>query len=619
MNNKTVLITIWLAIFTLLFPVFSTIAEELDSTNFKIVDVTTQGGGTAESPNFSTLLSMNEAITDPSLYSANYKLYGDPANAFRPTVPTVSCFETNTDSYSNCTTGPQELTDVGMVALCGSGGCYDRARFEIGTDPVPYMYSGNETNLVAYWSLDESTGTGAYLLDQSGNNNHATPTGTSFAEGIANGARSFPGNTIVDYVSKSSFTQFPTTSITTSFWVKTSDTNGDGMISYASSAHNNDWLIFNSSNISIYRGTNVTTGVSVNDNNWHHIVVTWQSSSGEAKLYKDGTLAYSGTLATGTSITADGTLMLAQEQDSVGGGLAASQSFGGTIDEVLIFNTVLNETEVNNLYMANESYRNPADTLYAVEISTDNFVSNIRYIDGSTNEPKDNLTLNDFRTKSTWETDTFNILGLSGGTQYYIRIMALHGDFTQTEQGPSESATTSGATSSFDIDIADNAGYTTETDPPFNISFTGSNALLAGAGTVVADNLIWMDAATNGSGGFAVVQKGANGGLYSSTLSSQIDSVTGDLDTLSEGFGIQNYYIDYDTSSGLGQIAAMSNYNGSISNVGIVATDWNKVYDGNGPIVNGRMALYLMARADSSKQAATDYQESITFVFVPRY
>jgi hypothetical protein len=398
MSNKTVLITIWACIFTILFPVFSTLAEELDSTNFKIVDITTQGGGIAESTNYSTLLSLSDNISDPSLYSTNYKMTGDPASAFRPAVPTVSCFETTTDGYSNCTTGPSELSTGGMVALCGGNGCYDKARFEIGTQS------------------------------------------------------------------------------------------------------------------------------------------------------------------------------------------------------------------------------NPSDTLYAIQISEDNFSSDIRYIDGSTYEPEtySSHNINDFRTKTQWETDTFNILGLQEGTQYYLRLMALHGDFTQTEESPIETATTAGTSSSFDIDIAGTGGISAETDPPFSITFTGDNSLLAGAGTVTADNLIWMDAETNGSGGFAIVQKGDNGGLYSTTRSVQIDSVTGDLDSLDEGFGLQSYYLDYNTSSA-GDISAMTNYGGSIANVGIVDTDWNKVYDADGPIIEGRMALKVLARAASDKLGATDYDETITFVFVPRY
>jgi hypothetical protein len=63
----------------------------------------------------------------------------------------------------------------------------------------------------------------------------------------------------------------------------------------------------------------------------------------------------------------------------------------------------------------------------------------------------------------------------------------------------------------------------------------------------------------------------------------------------------------------------MTNYSGSIANVGIVDTDWNKVYDADGPIIEGRMALKVLARAAADKLGATDYDETITFVFVPRY
>ncbi|MCD4756282.1 hypothetical protein K8R20_01550 [bacterium] len=400
MNNKTVLTITWICIFTILFPVFSTLAEELDSTNYKLVGVTTQGGDSVESTNYSSLLTLNETLTDPTTYSTNYKSLSDPVYAFRPAVPEVSCFETTTSGTSNCTTGPVELPAGGMVVLCGGNGCYNRARFEI-------------------------------------------------------------------------------------------DTND-----------------------------------------------------------------------------------------------------------------------------------NPTDTLYAIQISTDNFVSDTNYIDAATYEmePYSAHNINDFRTQTQWETDTFNILGLASSTQYYIRIIALHGDLTQTEEGPSDTATTTEAASSFDIDIAIESGTSTETSPPYTISFTGSTSLLAGAGTVTADDLVWFDAETNGVGGFAVVQQGANGGLYSATHSVQIDSITGNLDTTSEGFGLQSYYIaNSNASSELGDVTAMTNYAGSISNVGIVDTDWNKVYDGDGAIVDGRMALYLKARAAADKQGATDYNETITFIFVPRY
>jgi hypothetical protein len=611
MSKKTVLITIWVCIFTILFPVFYTFAEELDSTNFKIVDITTQGGGTAESTNYSTLLSVSDIVADPRLYSTNYKMTGDPASTFRPAVPTVSCFETTTDGYSNCTTGPSELSTGGMVALCGGTGCYDRARFEIGD--APYQYDTSQSGLVSYWPMDETSGT--TVEDVKGNNN-GTATGTTIVDGKYRKARSFNGSS--DYVEVPDDASLDITdTITITAWVKWNTFKDYGTIldkgtGGSASTFNYGLWSYSSSN-SYLRGwigngtssQSIPLQSSLNTNQWYHVVFKFDGSY--LYLYINGSennkIAQTLTPATNTE-----PVRISK----------SSYVLDGLIDEVLIFNTALTQTQINTLYNTSRPVSNPSDTLYAIQISTDNFVSDIRYIDGSTNEPKNSVTLNDFRTKSQWESETFNILGLQEGTQYYLRIIALHGDFTQTEEGPEETATTATTSSSFDIDIAGTGGTTTETDPPFTITFTGENSLLAGAGTVTADNLIWMDAETNGSGGFAIVQKGENAGLYSTTHSVQIDSVNGDLDSLGEGFGLQSYYVDYNTTS-IGDISVMTNYNGNIANVGIVDTDWNKVYDANGPIIDGRMALYIKARAGTDKEGATDYNETITFIFVPRY
>jgi hypothetical protein len=605
MNNKTVLITIWVCIFAILFPVFSTVAEELDSTNFKIVDVTTQGGGTAQSTNYSTLLTSGDTITDPRLYSTNYKMTADPASAFRPAVPTVSCFETTTDGYSNCTTGPTELSTGGMVALCGSGGCYNKARFEIGD--APYQYDTSQSNLIGYWPMDETSGSS---IENVIGSNNATATGTSIIDGKYRKARSFNGSS--DWVQMDGDIGL-SGAMTLSFWFYTPTKNSNRYF-FDNRDPGTWWFIKNYTggtcgtipgNI-CFEGRVMAQDSDWNINEWTHLVVTDDTTT--AKMYINGQLVDTGT---GESTSISTNLRIGTRYSNSG-------YFDGVIDEVLLYNTALNATQVEEIYDSSRHSTNPTDTLYAIQISEDNFASDIRYIDGSTYEPKSTVTLNDFRTKSQWETDTFNILGLQEGTQYYIRIIALHGDFTQTEEGPEETATTAGTSSFFDIDIAGTGGTSTETDPPFSITFTGGNSLLAGAGTVTADNLIWMDAETNGSGGFAIVQRGVNGGLYSTTHSAQIDSVTGNLDSLDEGFGLQSYYIDYSTSSA-GDITAMTNYNGSIANVGIVGTDWNKIYDADGPIVTGRMALYVLARAGTDKVGATDYDESITFVFVPRY
>lgn len=264
---------------------------------------------------------------------------------------------------------------------------------------------------------------------------------------------------------------------------------------------------------------------------------------------------------------------------------------------------------------------NPTDTLYAVMISTDNFASDIKYVDGNNFWPETITTFNlsDFLTKSDWETPDFNIEGLQTNTTYYIRAFALHGDFTQTEPGPIVNATTSAGSVFFDIDIANQNGITDETAPPHNIYFTGAYELIGGSAPITAEKRIWMDAGTNSQGGFALLTRGVNGGLKSNTTGQTITSATANLNITSDGFGIQSEYINQDSYTYLGTISAMSNYSGTGNSVGIIGTTTTKVYEASTPIFNGRMALKVIAKPGTDKTPASDYQETIYFLLIPRF
>jgi hypothetical protein len=264
---------------------------------------------------------------------------------------------------------------------------------------------------------------------------------------------------------------------------------------------------------------------------------------------------------------------------------------------------------------------NPADALYSVQISQDNFTSDIRYIDGNTFSPESISThnLSDFLTKIDWENPDFNIQGLQSGTTYYIRIVALHGDFTESQPGPIASATTSSGSVFFDIDIEDENGITAETASPYSIFFTGAYELISGSTPTTAKDRIWLDAATNSQGGFAIVIKGENGGLKSNTTGQTIVSATANLNTAPEGFGLQSEYINQDTFPYLGSVSATPDYTGTGNSVGIVGTTPSKVYESSMPIYNGRMALKVIAKPGTDKAGATDYQETIYFVLIPRF
>lgn len=396
------ILTITISIGTILLLSSSVFANDLDSTNYKLVGVTTTaGGGIGDSAGYSLMSSTGEISADPRTYSSNYRLNQDPSANFVAAQPKVQCFETDTDGTTYCNSGPVELLEGGMVNICGPGGCYDKARFEI--DP----------------------------------------------------------------------------------------------------------------------------------------------------------------------------------------------------------------------------YGNPTDTLYSIQISTDNFSSDLKCIDGSTFRPKAlaSCNINDFRTEEYWEDEVFNIKGLQPNTEYKIKITALHGDFTQSDFSAIATATTAQGSIEFDIDIADTGGITTETVSPYTISFSGIKELIAGSAATTASNLIWLDVLSSSSGGFAVIQFGKNGGLYSSTTSQTISSSNIDLDTpMAEGFGLQSYYIDAEiVSPYYGTITATTNYAGSTNTVGEISTSGKKIYQADGPVKGGRMGIYLKARAGVGKTPANDYTEEIYFVLVPLY
>ena len=116
------------------------------------------------------------------------------------------------------------------------------------------------------------------------------------------------GGTVNDYVIMNPYEQFPTDDITVSFWIKTTDVNGY-VFSYATSSNDNTFLIGIMEDLDVFINTESgafihtgSTGIAVNDGNWHHLGVTWQSTNGELNIIKDGLVAFTGQLQAGNSI-----------------------------------------------------------------------------------------------------------------------------------------------------------------------------------------------------------------------------------------------------------------------------------------------------------------------------
>ncbi len=109
-------------------------AETLVSDKYQIINPAIESGGIEESTNYSLLASIADPTSFAKLESLNYKMSSGTPSSFQANVPTISCFETDTNSLdTNCAYPPN-----GMQSVCGTPGCYDRAKFEIDSANNPY-------------------------------------------------------------------------------------------------------------------------------------------------------------------------------------------------------------------------------------------------------------------------------------------------------------------------------------------------------------------------------------------------------------------------------------------------------------------------------------------------
>jgi hypothetical protein len=197
--------------------------------------------------------------------------------------------------------------------------------------------------LVGYWKLDEPNRSDA-CSDSSGNGNVGTPHGTTIVDGTINRARRFNGSG--DYI------DIPTISIpdaiTVAAWVYSDNFVQSGFV-VTKNPVNTQWaLFFESDGVLKWRGAAIETNVACpapSNHNWHHIVGKQKGTAGS--LYVDGVLCASGTLpAIGNAPSS----ISIGRYDTIG-----FDYFTGRIDEVRIYNRLLSDTEISQLFTFSDS------------------------------------------------------------------------------------------------------------------------------------------------------------------------------------------------------------------------------------------------------------------------
>lgn len=256
----------------------------------------------------------------------------------------------------------------------------------------------------------------------------------------------------------------------------------------------------------------------------------------------------------------------------------------------------------NKLKLTLDSGGNPSDTLFAITISTDDFVSDNRYVQ-SDNTVGASLGLEDYQTYSAWGgASGFNIVGLVASTTYKVKVKAWQGKFTETGYGPWASAATVGQRLTFDIDVA---ATDIDTNPPFTTNF---GDLIAGTVTD-SPQKIWVDFDTNGENGGRVYVVASNAGLASSRAGYTIGAVTGNLTSLSEGFGAQGSTATQTSGSVFSIVPA---YSLASHNVATTDTTVREIFTVSGPVAGGRGSFLLKAKSSAVTPAASDYSEVLT-------
>jgi hypothetical protein len=216
---------------------------------------------------------------------------------------------------------------------------------------IDIQYDFVDGNTAGYWHLDESSGSGAYLLDESYNGNNGTPSGTTYsANGKYNGARYFDGvddtiTTSLDTAADSLYAASGYTWTVECWFNYTSGLTDDGVLVGLGGGTGTSAtfaLFIDTSNQlrSVIRGTYTTLETGVNDGKWNHIAVTWNGSNGY--YYYNG--VYGGSLSIGTVSVQSHTVSFGAS------GSGTIKYFEGYLDEIKISDVARSSAEIRQSY-----------------------------------------------------------------------------------------------------------------------------------------------------------------------------------------------------------------------------------------------------------------------------
>ncbi len=283
----------------------------------------------------------NNAASDPSL--AGFHIFRATSSGGPFTqLPLIA----SVNSFSDSTAAPNTGYFYYVTAFNSAG---DSSA--TGTVPATTYPTYAQGGLVAYWPMEDASG--STVTDATGNGHTGSAAGEAkyTPSGYINGGWNFHGTTITDSITVGDSASLDFTaaqSFTLATWVEVDTLAGKEQPIVLKSANTGNvyGLLVNGNSQFAMRGpAGDVAGSAVTAGKWTHVAMVQDGSAGTRTLYVNGQA-----VAKGAAQAANGTGTLKWgEEDLPAGGNQVQFGFAGTIDETRLYNTALSASQIADL------------------------------------------------------------------------------------------------------------------------------------------------------------------------------------------------------------------------------------------------------------------------------